>query len=112
MALRYLPEGRTLPPSVVVGHADLAATMRGSQLAPTIDVDFKLPTPRATGCLQLTREATRLTLSSPWADASGVLHLQPPPLEAVKAAVTQAQASRRHQCCPPPCACLCRCYPY
>lgn len=53
IALRYLPDGRQLPPSVVLGRADLAATMRGSGLAPTIDVDFKLPEPRAEGSLQV-----------------------------------------------------------
>ena len=131
LARRYLPPGAALPPSIVLGHANLSATMRGSHLAPIIDVNFLLPDSPASGAsaawvpqapvhrfvhtgggeslccapllhrsavrdagtAQLAREATRFTLSSPSVDASGTVHLQPPSFEAVKEAVTQAQAT-------------------
>ena len=93
IALRYLPEGQRLPPSLVLGRANLEATMRGSHLAPTIDVSFRLPEAPASGTVQLTREATKLAVTSPYADATGTLFIQPPSLEAVRAAVTQQQAT-------------------
>jgi hypothetical protein len=94
LARRYLPPAAApLPAGAAPGAAALRATMRGSHLAPVIDVEYELPNVAAVGRARLTREATHATLRSPHLDAAATAHLRPPPLAAVRAAVTQAAAT-------------------
>ena len=60
---------------------------------PALKASVQLPEASASCTAQLRREAARITLASPYADASGTLHQDPPSFPAVKAAITQAQAS-------------------
>jgi hypothetical protein len=78
---------------VVPGPATIDATMRGSHLSPVIDVNFSVPDGNATGKIQFTREETAISMSSPQADVSASLRLNPAPFSAIKAAVTQAAAT-------------------
>lgn len=89
VARRYLPEGVAPPPGMVVGRASLTATMLGSHMAPTLEVALSLPEASASCAVTLRREAARLSLASPHADAAGTVHLAPPSFDAVKAAITQ-----------------------
>lgn len=62
-------------------------------MEPTIDVALQLPEASASAAAQLRRSAIRASVASPSGDAAGTLHLSPPSFEAVKAAVTQAEAT-------------------
>ena len=61
-------------------------------MEPTINLALQLPEAAASCSAQLGRNSSRLTLASPSADVTSTLHLQPPSIDAVKAAYTQAQA--------------------
>ena len=62
-------------------------------MEPTLDVVLQLPEASASATAQLRRSAVRASLASPSGDAAGTLHLAPPSFEAVKAALTQAEAT-------------------
>lgn len=62
-------------------------------MEPTINLALQLPDAAASCTAQLGRNSSRLTLASPAADVTSTLHLQPPSIDAVKAANTQAQAT-------------------
>lgn len=82
------PAGLAVP-----GPATIDATMKGSHLSPVIDVNFSVPDGNGTGKVQFTREETAISMSSPQADISATLRLNPAPFSAIKAAVTQAAAT-------------------
>ena len=62
-------------------------------MEPTIDVALQLPEASASAAVELRRAAIRASVASPSGDAAGTLHLSPPSFEAVKAALTQAEAT-------------------
>ncbi len=62
-------------------------------MEPTVEVAAALPEAQASCSATLRREAARLSWTSPQSDAAGTLFLAPPGFAAVKAAVTQAQAT-------------------
>lgn len=62
-------------------------------MEPTLEVAAALPEAQASCSATLRREAARLSWASPQGDASGTVFLAPPGFDAVKAAVTQAQAT-------------------
>ena len=70
-----------------------ASPLQGSHLEPQLDVALQLPDASASATVQLRRAAARVALASPSGDAAGTLHLRPPSFEAVKAAITQAEAN-------------------
>ena len=94
LASRYLPEGAQVPPGVIPsGPASVTATMRGAHLAPVIDVALSMPESSVSGTVRFTRDATSLSIVSPNLEGSGTIFLNPPSYEAIKAAVTQEQAT-------------------
>ena len=62
-------------------------------MEPTIDVALQLPEASASAAVELRRSAIRASVASTSGDAAGTLHLSPPSFEAVKAALTQAEAT-------------------
>jgi len=93
LARRYLPEGSQTPPGILVGAGSVSATMSGAHLAPVIDVGFSLPEGSVSGSLQVTRDAGSISVVSPNLDGSGTVFLRPPSFDAIKAAVTQQEAT-------------------
>ncbi len=67
--------------------------LQGSHMEPTIDVALQLPEASASAAVVLRRSAIRASVASPSGDAAGTLHLSPPSFDAVKAALTQAEAT-------------------
>ncbi|KAL4547159.1 hypothetical protein Ndes2526B_g07937 [Nannochloris sp. 'desiccata'] len=93
LARRYLPEGSQMPPGIIVGPGSVTATMSGAHLAPVINVGFSLPEGSVSGSVQFTREATSISVASPNLDGSGTVFIRPPSYDAIKAAVTQQEAT-------------------
>jgi hypothetical protein len=93
LARRYLPEDSQMPPGILVGAGSVTATMSGAHLAPVVDVGFSLPEGSVSGSLQFTRDATSISVASPHLDGSGTVFLRPPSYDAIKAAVTQQEAT-------------------
>ena len=93
LARRYLPEGAQLPPGILVGTGSVTAKMSGAHLAPVIDVGFSLPEGSVNGSLQFMRDSTSISVTSPSLDGAGTVFMRPPSYDAIKAAVTQQQAT-------------------
>lgn len=83
----------SLPTALVLGPADIEATMKGSHLAPVIDVKFGVSETNAKGRVTFKRESTAIDLTSPQFDVSAVMHVNPASIADVKAAITQEMAT-------------------
>ena len=86
-------QGVSLPPSVVLGEGRVTGTMQGSQVAPHIQAHWHAQGAEAHGTADLRPETMDLSLHAPSLEVQARLHLQPPDLEAMKGAVTQAEVS-------------------
>ena len=88
---RFLPDV-TLPIELDTGLSSGTFLMKGSHMSPIIDTTFSVSN-GASGSVRFQRDSTSLKISSPHFEAMGSLYLRPPSYEAMKKAVTQAQAS-------------------
>ena len=78
---------------MVLGEGKVTATMEGSQAAPSIRAQWQAQGAEAHGTATLKPETTDLTIHAPCLDVQGRLYMQPPDLEALKQATTQAEVS-------------------
>ncbi|KAK9862508.1 hypothetical protein WJX84_009406 [Apatococcus fuscideae] len=89
----YLPQGTELPASLTLGPASLEASMQGTGMAPEIKALWEVPAAQATGSALLNIDSTKITCMAPSLDLSAVMHVRPPPMEALKNARTQEEVT-------------------
>ncbi|CAL8466123.1 g5659 [Coccomyxa elongata] len=90
---RYMPKATPLPAATELGDSSVQGTMAGSFLAPDLHMRWEAPAVAASGTADFSRDANRFTCRAPSLDVSGALFLRPPPFYAVKAVLTQAEAT-------------------
>ena len=84
-------QGTELPASMTLGPASLEASMQGTGMAPEIKALWQVPAAQATGSALLNIDSTKITCNAPSLDLSAIMHVRPPPMEALKNARTQVQ---------------------
>jgi hypothetical protein len=72
-----------------LGDASVRGSLAGSFLAPDMHVRWEAPAASASGTVDCSRDANCFTCAAPTLDVAGTLLLRPPPLEAIKSAVSQ-----------------------
>lgn len=63
--------------------------MQGTGMAPEIKALWQVPAAQATGSALLNIDSTKITCKAPSLDLSAVMHVRPPPMDALKNARTQ-----------------------
>ena len=82
-----------LPPALVLGRGSVQGSMTGSALAPEIRTTWAAEGAEAHGTADFSPLRTAFACTAPAVEGSAVLRLKPPDMEAMKAAVTQAQVA-------------------
>ena len=82
-----------LPPVLVLGRGSVQGSMLGSALAPQLRTTWAAEGAEARGSADFDPTKTALAWSAPAVEGSAVLRLKPPNMDALRAAVTQAQVA-------------------
>ena len=86
-------QGVSLPQSLILGEGHITGTMEGSQVAPRVRAQWQALGAEAHGTADLQPETVDVTVHAPSLDVQGRLYMQPPDMEAMKQAVTQAEVT-------------------